>query len=54
MVQQNKKNTAGVVGAKHWENSLFIKLIIGCPNASPLQENSVREKLIAVRLNASP
>jgi hypothetical protein len=27
MVQQNKKNTAGVVGAKHSENSLFIKLI---------------------------
>ncbi|MFM6002247.1 MAG: hypothetical protein ACKPA7_02640, partial [Sphaerospermopsis kisseleviana] len=32
---------SGVVGAKHSENSLGQKLIIGRPNASPVQESEV-------------
>jgi hypothetical protein len=44
----------GEVGAKHSENSLLLKLIIGCPNASPLQENSLLLKLIIGCPNASP
>ncbi|MBC5794964.1 hypothetical protein H5968_07330 [Sphaerospermopsis sp. LEGE 00249] len=42
------------VGAKHSENSLVRKLIICCPNASPLQENSLVRKLIICCPNASP
>ncbi|MBC5796737.1 hypothetical protein H5968_16675 [Sphaerospermopsis sp. LEGE 00249] len=29
-------------------------MIIGCPNASPLQENSLGQKFIISRPNASP
>ncbi|MBD2148449.1 hypothetical protein [Sphaerospermopsis sp. FACHB-1194] len=45
---------SGVVGAKHSENHLLIKLIIYRPNASPLQENHLLIKLIIYRPNASP
>ncbi|MBC5794842.1 hypothetical protein H5968_06705 [Sphaerospermopsis sp. LEGE 00249] len=33
------RSRRGKVGAKHSENSLVIKLIISCPNASPSRKD---------------